>query len=190
MKIMLTSSVLVMLAVAMAGCSGGDTSIPKPTAFPRVAVFEKNYSAVDSLPLRFEVNNATTVKRPRPLWLNIEYQPYGATVFITLTQAGTSEIAGVLDNRHERMMLNVNDKATANSTKIDNGSFTSILIRSSETVATPLQFISTDRLKWVVSGTVFFNDVSPGASIDSLAPMVATIERDLLHALKTLDYSR
>lgn len=185
-------TVLIGIAMAFALTSCGEKSdapqsaYPRPTAYPRVADPGTRYHAADSLPLSFPVNTAAAVSHPGPLWLDINYPRLKATIHVTITQVTPADIDRVIANRTQRAALNVAEAASSRTSDINSASFTSSLISSPETRSTPLQFVATDGSKWVVSGAAFFRDVTPSAPIDSLAPAVAIIERDLIYALSNL----
>ena len=84
------------------------------------------------------------------------------------------------------MALNMADGAAAEEISLTSGQFRAVLLRSPESRATPLQFIATDDSAWVVSGSAFFDNIPPDAPIDSLAPVVGYLERDLRHTLTTI----
>lgn len=179
----------MLLAAAMLGCSDRqphNAAFPKPTAFPRVADPGTDYIAVDSLPVVLMANSSATVTRPRPQWLDIVYPGLGVTLHVSLTPIIPAEIDRVIANRSERMALNVADVTSTGETHLDSPDFSSVIISSPETRSTPLQFLAHDGGRFVISGVAFFSDVTPDASIDSLAPIVSYIERDLVHALSNL----
>ena len=110
----------------------------------------------------------------------------GVTLHISLTPTTPAEIEHVIANRSERMALNVADVSSTRETQLDSPDFSSVLISSPETRSTPLQFLAHDGGGMVISGAAFFSNVTPDASIDSLAPIVAYIERDIINALSNL----
>ena len=178
---------IILISAALLSC--GDrrpAPVPRPVAYPRIADPGAVYAAVDSLPLRFETNAAATISRPRPGWIDISYPAWHVTVHVTLTPVPAADIDGVTANRTERMALNMADGAAAEEISLTSGQFRAVLLRSPESRATPLQFIATDDSAWVVSGSAFFDNIPPDAPIDSLAPVVGYLERDLRHTLTTI----
>ena len=180
---------VLLLAVASFGCSDKhphNVVVPKPTAYPRVNDPGSEYITVDSLPVVLLANAAATVTRPRPQWLDITYPGLGVTLHVSLTPTTPAEIDHVIANRSERMALNVADVSSTGETQLDSHDFSSVVISSPETRSTPLQFLAHDGRGLVISGAAFFSNVTPDASIDSLAPIVSYIERDIVHALSNL----
>lgn len=180
---------VVLLIAAMLSCSQSrkDNVAPKPEAFPRSAMYDSIYHEVDSMPVRFEVNSAARIDRTSGLWLNIEYPLYAATIFVTMTPVTPETYGDVLLNRRQRQELNIGSAEIETEVeRISSGSFISELLVAPEAKSTPLQFIAVDSVNWVVSGTAFFHNVSNSASVDSLAPMVGTLHRDIRRMLSTL----
>ncbi len=180
--------IIIMLAALLSACSGrGATApVPRPVACPRITDPGSVYAALDSLPVHIEVNAAALVTRPRPGWVNIVYPALHATVHLTVTPVTDADRDLVVANRTERMALNIADGAPARRSEISSADFRSLMVASPESRTTPLQFVADDGRAWVVSGTVFFSDAAPDSPIDSLAPAVGYVERDLIHTLTTL----
>lgn len=181
--------VLLAAVLSLSACTGRQAApVPRPAAYPRVSDPGSVYTVVDSLPLRLEANASAVVTRPRPDWVNIAYPGLHVTVHLTLTPVTDADRDRVIANRTERMALNIADGVAADRSAIASDSFSAVLISSPESRSTPLQFVADDGSSWVISGTAFFSDVTPHAPIDSLAPAVGIIERDLIHTLSTLSY--
>lgn len=187
------SFVTVITAVALlllsASCDRSDRRsavYPKPEAYPRVAVLDSTYASSDSIDLRFDTNTSAVVKIRSSYWFDIVYPCYGATVYVTISRVRADSVDAVIENRRRRLKLNTGDSDVEISGPVTSGEFTSYIYRSPSVRSTPLQFLSTDGRSRVVSGTVFFGNTAPDSPVDSLAPMVAQIERDLTHSLSNL----
>lgn len=182
--------VITVFIILVSACTGTNSHapVPRPVAYPRVAELDSSFVALDSLPLYIEVNRSAKVRRSGDFWLDIIYPDYGAVVYVTLTSTRVDSIGSVIANRRERISLNIADAANTTYTEITSPDFSSALVYSPMSHATPLQFLASDNEKWVVSGAVFFRNVRPDAPSDSLRPMVETIRRDLVHTLSTLTH--
>lgn len=180
---------VIFVAAFLSSCaSRHDAPVPRPTAYPRVADPGAAYVGVDSLPVVFEVNSAAQVERPRADWLNIRYPDWHVTIHVSLTAVDPAEFERALDNRMQRIHLNVASLAVTEELEIDSPEFSSVLISSPDARSTPLQFIAAGDSTMIVSGVAFFENVTPDASVDSLAPVVRYLRRDLTHALENLSY--
>lgn len=180
----------VCLASLLCACSGqtsrDKTPVPRPEAWPRIAIYDSIYQVVDSLPVVFEANASAKIEHTRPGWVNINYPAYASTIYLTVTQTTPAEIESVVDNRLERMALNIADNTDVTQEHIVSPDFESIMLISPGTRSTPVQFVSTDRRSTVVSGTAFLHNAGQIASTDSVAPVIESLRHDIVHALKNL----
>lgn len=180
----------VCLASLLCACSGqtsrDKTPVPRPEAWPRIAIYDSIYQVVDSLPVVFEANASAKIEHTRPGWVNINYPAYASTIYLSVTQTTPAEIESVVDNRLERMAFNIADNTDVTKEHIVSPDFESIMLISPVTRSTPVQFVSTDRRSTVVSGTAFLHNAGQIASTDSVAPVIESLKRDLVHALNNL----
>lgn len=196
MNILLTSVFKQALKIALpaALCAvlcacperGGSDPVPRRTAYSRVAVMDTVMTEVPGVPLRFMVNAQATATVPRTGWLNVAYSAYGATVYVTFTQAATPDsLEAVRANRLQRVMLNTGGMPARRSEWVSAHGF-DILTLEADGCTTPFQFLATDGRRHVVSGAVYFADPAAVNNTDSIAPMVAAIEADLNRALRRM----
>lgn len=183
----------LLCVIVASGCgsgSGGDYSpTPRRRVYPRPRILSQEYFVPESLPLHIEINTgADTLCERRPdgsVWLTVGYPDYAATVYWTLTPVKHKEdVRGVIDNRMERMSLNIGDDRAEIYEFSSQGGFEGAVMKASGVSSTPLQFVGADMNKWVVSGTVWLS--SPGVAADSLQPYVDALSRDIARALSSL----
>lgn len=181
-------ALLLTVTAVLSSCGNGRTSAyPKPEAYPRISDPGENYIPAYDFPVTMEINAEAIVSQPRGDWADIVYPNLGTTVHVSFTPTTADDIEEVIDNRIERISLNIGDRSDIENISIESGDFTSSLIISPESRSTPLQFVSVaGDSTMVVSGTAFLANVSQDASIDSLSPIVRMVERDLRHTLSTL----
>ena len=143
--------------------------------------------AADSFAPHFEVNTAAVINRPAPGQLDISYPAYRATVYLTARRLPPERLESELDNRRERISLNLGGVAayTEHITS-DNGQFECALVTARDAATTPVQFLATDGEGCLISGAAYLGDLTPGTSADSIAPVVAALQRDIRHALHKL----
>ena len=189
MRLTVHSCIAFLIATVFICCSDrrSVSTVPRPTAYPRVIDPGTDYVFADSLPVTIEVNRSATISRPAPGWLDIAYPSLGAAIHLSIISATPDDIDDIIANRSERIDLNLADAAgTARDVTLESEAFTSTLIVAPDARNTPLQFLSTDGSEWVITGAVFFKDVRPDASVDSLSQAVGYIRRDLEHILTNL----
>lgn len=170
------------------------TPVPKPTAYPRLPLYDTAMVSVEQAPVYWLANAQATVVTPdrsgtddgTTHWLNIDYPDYDIIVYCTFTNVDPAKRQEVIDNRTERMSLN----AGGNNTEIiqleSDGGFHSNLLVTPHGTVNPLQFLSTDGNRWVVSGTAFLKHAPRPGSEDSIAPAIQAVQADLLRSLSHL----
>lgn len=190
-----TALCILAICVAMlAACSKQERTAPRPQAHPRVQAYGTVYAAPQGLPLHFEANAQADAqvetKDGGAVWLTVNYPAYDARLMCTFTPVNSATVSGVVDNRAERMALNVIGTEPQVDELVTPAGYSAVIICDPNAVATPVQFLAApaelDGQGWVVSGTAFFDRARAGDSLDSLAPMVETMLRDVRHSISTL----
>lgn len=185
---------LAALISTFASCSGQERTAPRPQAHPRTQAYDSAYAVPKGLPLHFESNaqaEATVESKDGgAVWLTVNYPAYDARLLCTFTPVTSATLKGVFYNRAERMALNVIGSEPQVDEFVNDAGYEAIIICDPNAVATPVQFIAApaeiEGDGWVVSGTAFFDRASAGAPIDSLAPMVETMLRDVRHSIRAM----
>lgn len=188
-----------LIAIALTSCSGShenssgtQAAIPRRHAYPRIALPDSAFTAVDAKEVTLQVNSAvidSIVKRNGDngaVFIDIRYPNLHSTIYITITPVSPSSIAGVIANRIERVGLNLGDSNAEMIYFDNNAGFESKMFVTRADISTPVQFISTDGRDIVVSGVAYVADASKEHA-DSLSPVTAMMRRDILHLLKTLE---
>ncbi len=188
--------VAILIALSVADCSGGgDVAVPRPKAFPRQQLYDTIRTEVaEAEPLRFYANKDAEIVLPRQgeagKWINIVYPLYKAKIYCTFTPVTASTRREVVDNRVERMSLNAGGLNTEILSIDSREGFHSNLLITPIGSLTPLQFLSTNEKDWVVSGTVYFEDIPRSVSADSITPSLNAIKDDIIYALSRLGVKR
>lgn len=191
---MKTALAAVIGCILLAACSPdqGHTPVPRRTAFPRVCLYDSTYTSVDSIPVNISLNSALTpevkTRQDGSIWLTAEYPAYNATLYVTATPVNESTVESIVDNRTERIHLNING-AGIRIEEMDNAAgYHSNIIRTVSPSSTPLQFLAVNagRPRWVVYGSVFFGEMAASTPLDSIAPVYEAINRDIRHAMRSL----
>lgn len=179
---------VIALIALLVSCTGkGHSPIPRPTAYPRTPTVEAHYTAIqENAPLNIEVNTAASLTSPKPNWFNISYPAHNVTIHLTITPLQPAEIASAMGNRIQRMSLNIAEGAQAEFYPANSPQFHGHILKSVDSRTTPIQFLSTDSVAWLVSGAAYFSGIGGNAPVDSLAPTVQFIERDIRHFLTHL----
>ena len=115
MKALLLSA--LALVVLLNSCDSGGRPVPRPEGYPRIALYEAVYRNDSIGPVIFESNAGTAVTERRQGadgtgWLTLAYPRYGATLYLTASPATASTLGGIIDNRLERISLNIGGATT------------------------------------------------------------------------------
>lgn len=185
---------IIVTAIVLASCTGGGGDVPAPrrTAYPRVPHYAAQYTSIDSLPLYILANRAASAnvdrKNDGTYWLTVEYPEYRAKIYCTFTPVDVSSVQRVIDNRTERIRLNAGDRTPNTEAVVGRHGYSGALVETATVSATPLQFITVDTrdAKWVVTGTAFIDGITPDTKSDSIAPVIATLRRDIKMMLDSI----
>ena len=174
------------------GDNGGAPAVPRRHAYPRIELPDSAYRYVNDavtgigLDINAEAGYQTrSAENSRAPFIDVTYPGLNAQIYFTITPVDESTVASVIDNRMERISLNLGG-ADAELIEFDSpAGFENKVIVTRGDISTPVQFIATDGHSAVISGTAFLRDAS-SATADSIAPVVETMRRDIIHALMTL----
>ncbi len=183
-------------SLLLSDCCGEDqTNMPRQKAYPRIATHDSTFTALASSPIHFEISTAAKVtldstntgkaSGENSRWIDISYNSYNAVIYCTFTPVDASTINNVLANRDERMALNAGDNTSELIRLTNANGFSSRILTTTQSVVTPIQFISTDGKDWVVSGAIHLSGINT-ADTDSLSPVITVLRRDIIHTLTTI----
>lgn len=171
-----------------------DAPVPRPTAYPRIQLYDTTYITPGNIPVSFQVNAQAipelqsahdSTRHHTAVWLDIIYPAYKATMHCTFTPVDEKSRAAVRDNRAERMALNLGDNRTERTdlTSVHGTYRTTILSTASHTL-TPVQFLS-EGPDWIISGALRM-DHADRSDPDSIRPIIHAVTADIIHAARHL----
>lgn len=173
----------------------GDAVVPRRKAYPRIVTHDSVFAKIDNLPIYFEVNKNAKIEidtvntnldiEKSTQWINVFYGKYNAMIYLTFTPIDKSSIDKVILNRTQRISLNIGDYPSEVLELTNANGFSSQIFTTVENRVTPIQFLSTDGMNWVVSGAVYFSGMGI-SDIDSVVPVINVMKRDVVHSLKTI----
>lgn len=184
---------MILLSLCLWSCASDNGSpVPRRRAYPRVETPDTAFAALPGLPVRMSVNSGqqaeTVTKADGSVWLTVYYPAYGARVLCTFTPVDETSIARVLDNRYERMSLNAGGGELALEEFDGADSYHSAILLSHASSATPVQFISAATVmpRWVLSGSVYFENANSSVSTDSVRPIIDIMHGEVTKMLKSI----
>lgn len=174
---------LFLLLLIFVGCSQKQPqAVPRPQAWPRLAEIPASYHLIDGLAVN---DSAQVIKGNSEGWFDIVYPAYNVRINCTMTTVSSPrELQGVIENRLERLERNAAGAPGEITELTSEGGWGCLLMSTPGAVATPVQFLATDSVSRLFSGSAVFSGVKLRA--DSVAPAVSVIERDLLYMLQNI----
>ncbi len=182
--------ILLLISILYFGCDNNNSyPTPRPTAFFRIPTYDSTYILLPDKHIHFEVNASTIISKDstNKQWYNIHYPQYNATLHCSFSPAMPSTIDDIINNRVERISLNIGNNYHITTELTNDYKFSSSIIKTPNGSINPIQFISTDNKYWVISGSMLLKNAS--AKNDSLQPVINAVERDIIHALKNIKTS-
>lgn len=176
----------LLLLALLSACTAKETPVPRPTAYPRAAQLPDSTVAVAVGGLESQVNINATSEQPTAGWLDIEYPQLGATTHITVRRpASPAEVEQAIENRRERIRLNLDGRTAEVFTFTTPQGFECELTVSIDGAPTPVQFLGVSPDGFVVSGATVLQGAWEPA--DSIAPIKDALQRQALIFLQNLN---
>ncbi len=182
--------VIALLAILLVACAQREkVGVPRPVAYPRIErSYDTTYTCVYA-PLNIEMNRNVEVVRTDSAadagGFRAVYPHYGAELLCSYHRAGNAaQLKQLLARRMERVALDLGNKKpdVFRHDYSDGGSAT--VFYSLRDCVTPVHFVATDSVGYVVSGTVVLDRIS---NFDSIAPVLDYLSYDVAHLVKNLN---
>lgn len=176
----------MMSVVLLTACNTTPDTTPKQRAWPRLVVADSVFRQLPVGKVELQVNETTvdSVSQGKndTWWVNIIYPSYcqGSVIYTTVTKVDEKTRESVIDNRVERMALNLGGNDAEVIEFENEQGWHCQLVSSLSPVVTPLQFIATNQ-GYVVTGAYYISHTG-----DSVAPYVNAVSSDIIHLLKTI----
>ena len=180
----------VCVAIAACGCrrAPADVPVPRRTAYYRLQLPDTLYRPIEVDRVLLEANADATTQCADTGWITISYPTLNASIYVTVTPLTPATAAEAVDNRVERLSLNTGGQPSQVMSFTTPAGMDARVIVTDGSVPTPVQFIVTDYRRVLVSGSAVVDDAAT-APVDSLAPVLQVLERDIVRLaakMKTL----
>lgn len=180
---------LTVLILFLTGCHRKEeTLVPRRTAYPRVELYDTIYKEAISSPVKVWVNSSATTEVSRrnenDTWINVRYPRYRATLSLTLIEATGENLKKALDNRNERISLNLHG-VECSTTGTSYKDVTGIIPVAERPCVTPVQVLATDKSSFLLTGALTF-DGDTSRDTEEIAPAVNAVKNDLLYMINHL----
>lgn len=184
-----------MMVLMLVACGGGNDYTPKPAAYLRIALPEKNYVQYDTtgLPFSFEYAKDAQIvwkkNTARDKWIDINYPSLNGVIFLSYKNInGANDMKGQIDTSYQLLKLHFDYASGMDENQFyapgRHVSATTYSIKG-QNVASTYQFWATDSVSHFLRGSLYLN-CKPNN--DSLAPLIDYLQQDVNHLLETLEW--
>lgn len=186
-------SVCLICSISLVGCGEDDDTIaPKPRAYFRIDFPEKKYVLYDSTcPFTFEMpvySKMETDKNERaePCWLNLNFPKFQGTLHLSYKPVNNN-VASYLEDtytlaaKHQIKASGITEQLIVK----DSARVYGLIYQIKGNAASSVQFFLTDSVHHFIRGALYFN-VAP--NIDSIAPVIEFIEKDIQQMISTFKW--
>jgi gliding motility-associated lipoprotein GldD len=183
---------LLLFLLLLASC--GQAPVPKPRAFFRIDMPEKEYQEFDAnFPYSFEYPMYAEIKKDpspqqEPWWINIDVPEFKASIHLSYKKVDNN-LAEYLDDTHKLLSRHIAKATGIREDAIINESenvYGIIYHIRGPGVASTCQFYVTDSTDHFLRGALYFNVVPNN---DSLAPVIDFLKDDIQHLVSTLKWN-
>ncbi|TCC93997.1 gliding motility lipoprotein GldD [Pedobacter frigiditerrae] len=183
--------ILLVLASAIAACTGDETFTPKPKGYFRIKFPKKEYRVYDAgCPFTFEYPVYANLvsdneKNAQPCWLNMQFTEFNGNLHLTyhgvLSEKdynNMTEAARTLAMKHTIRANAIDQKLINFPDKKVYGVYYAI----EGNTASSVQFFLTDSVNHYFRGALYFNE---RPQYDSIQPVVKFIKKDIDKMIET-----
>lgn len=183
---------MIMAATLPTGCSGRrNDAVPKPHTYHRIQTPDSTYRLSSHGNLDILLNSAATFTdsvQGNGRWVDITYPHFNnVRIFLTINEVDAEEMPSLITNREERIVLDAGNSAIEITELTSAGRWGCRLFVTRNSISTPIHLmgVSPDSTQMVYG--VAYTQFGDGVAPDSIAPIVRTLERDMLVTLKNLE---
>ena len=185
-------TLFLLLIILAASC--GPAPTPKPRAFFRIDLPEKEYNHFNiGYPYSFEYPVYAEINKDlsplaEPWWLNIDIPQFRARIHISYKQINDN-LAEYLDDTHKLLHKHIPKATGIREDMVINDErqvYGVIYHIRGLGVASTCQFYVTDSTRHFLRGALYFNVIPNN---DSLAPVIDFLKADIDHLVSTLEWN-
>lgn len=184
-------SLLLVGIISLIAC--GSDYFPKPRAYFRIDLPEKNYRHLDSIyPFSFDYPVYSSISQDKNSpheknWININFTDFKGSLHLSYKRVDGNLVKYMEDSRTLAFKHIPKASAIDNRLIINKKSkvFGLIYEISGSGAASPYQFFVTDSLNHFLRGALYFNIVPNN---DSLAPVIDFLKQDIEHLIQSFEW--
>lgn len=188
-KLYLIASIAIILLLT--ACR--EQATPRPNGYFRIDAYPACYH-IDTLGnVSLQVNDSALCMTPSTHtadgveWLNITYPRYRATIYLSYIPLADNLERLMAESIELVYRQNVNtQQVEAIAYENSDAQLYATLYTLSAQSATPIQFIATDSLRYLLRGALYFDNP---VKADSVAPALQYIETDIMQMIESITYT-
>ncbi len=189
MKWLVYIALAVMAIVSSCG-KPQDNAVPRREGYFRLDTYPAQYAQQGGTPMVLHTNACAPFDMERKddgsYWATSHYYKLRACIYYTFTPLDGRDATALVENRLERMRLDLGNAGDISTEEYLNPNGLSVwMLYAPSCLATPVKFLAFDK-DWMLSGTAFLNNVTPATDLDSVAPIVNVLLRDVRYTMLTL----
>ena len=181
-------AIVVCLTIRLSACRHRST--PRPSGYFRIDPYPASYSATHIGNLSLQINDSARCITPDVAttqgvhWLNIVYPRYNATIYLSYIPLHNNLDLLMAESIELVYRQNVNtEHVEAIAYENPEAHLYATLFTLSAESATPIQFITTDSIQYLLRGALYFDNA---VKSDSVAPSLHYIEDDIIYLIESI----
>ncbi len=183
--------VALLLAVVVGFTACREKATPRPTGFFRIEPYP-SVSHTDTVgTITFAVNDLAQAVVPRETadgvsWLDIAYPRYGATLYLSYIPIGGGRTIEALMSESRELVYRQHihtEAVEAIAYEAPEQPLYATLYYLSAASATPIQFVATDSMRYLLRGVLYYD--TP-VRTDSVAPTLQYLEGEITHLIESI----
>lgn len=181
-------ALVASLVILLSACRHDST--PRPSGYFRIDPYPASYSATHIGNLSLQINDSARCITPDATtsqgvhWLNIVYPRYNATIYLSYIPLQNNLAQLMAESIELVYRQNVNtDQVEAVAYEDKEAHLYATLFTLSAESATPIQFIATDSIQYLLRGALYFDNA---VKSDSVAPSLHYIEEDIMYLIESV----
>lgn len=165
-------------------------STPRPDGYFRIESYPDSYTAHTIGCIKLHINDSARCQYPPHtandgvVWLNLIYPRYNATIYLSYIPIDNNLDRLIAESTELVYRQNINTEmveAVAYENP-ESSVYATLYVLSSES-ATPIQFIATDSVQYLLRGALYYDKP---VKADSVAPSLQYLENDIMQLIESI----
>ena len=186
----LFNRILTLIGMCLLMVSCRNESVPRPTGYFRIDSYPAQYTATPLGNISLHINDSAQCITPDVItdkgvhWLNVVYPRYNATLYLSYIPLKENLDRLMAESIELVYRQNVNtEQVEAIVYENSEAQIYATLFSLSAESATPIQFVATDSIQYLLRGALYFDNPVKN---DSVAPSILYLEEDIIYLIENI----